>query len=82
MDAGAAAEAARSTAGRALAHVAQLVEFFGGSRVEDYQLLFELVFYAVSMVPTRVPKHHVLLNSLLYSREEERRRRRLRRRAR
>lgn len=37
------AAAARASAARALAHVAQLVEFFRGSRVEVYQFLFELV---------------------------------------
>ena len=35
--------AARSSVARALAHVTQIVEFFRGSRVEDYQFLFELV---------------------------------------
>lgn len=35
--------AARASAARALAHLCQLVEFFAGSRVEDYTPLLELV---------------------------------------
>ena len=33
---------ARTSAARALAHVCQLVEFFGGSRIEDYFPLLRL----------------------------------------